>query len=275
MAGRLVLCGTPIGNLGDASPRLKQALEAADVVYAEDTRRSRKLLDHLGVHRPLRSYFAGNEADRAVELRQALERGDTVALITDAGMPAVSDPGLSAVRAARSAGADVTVVPGPSAVTAAVAVSGLPSERFVFEGFLPRRGRTDRMVALATEERTIVMFLSPHRAGAELTDLAEVLGPDRRVCVARELTKLNEEVWWGTLAEAAARFGENAKGEFTLVIEGRAPEALDFDRLVDEAVQRVERGEPASGVVKDISSASGVSKNRLYEAVLRRRARPR
>lgn len=274
MAGRLVLCGTPIGNLGDASPRLKQALEAADVVYAEDTRRSRKLLDHLGVHRPLRSYFAGNEADRAVELRQVLERGDTAALITDAGMPAVSDPGLSAVRAARSAGADVTVVPGPSAVTAAVAVSGLPSERFVFEGFVPRRGRTDRLAALATEERTIVMFLSPHRAGAELTDLAEVLGPDRRVCVARELTKLNEEIWWGTLAEAAARFGENAKGEFTLVIEGRAPEAVDFDRLVDEAVQRVERGEPASGVVKDISAAAGVPKNRLYEAVLRRRARP-
>ncbi len=271
MPGRLVLCGTPIGNLGDASPRLKEALEGADTVYAEDTRRSRVLLDHFGIRRPLRSYFAGNEAERAVELRQALEQGATVALVTDAGMPAVSDPGVSAVRAARDAGADVTVVPGPSAVTAAVAVSGLPSERFVFEGFLPRRGRAARLRTLAAEERTIVMFLSPHRAGAELADLASALGPDRAVCVARELTKLHEEIWWGTLAEAEARFGQEAKGEFTIVVEGQAPGTIDLDRLVDEALRRVDQGEPVSDVVKEIAAATGVSRNQLYEAVLRRR----
>ncbi|MBT8207536.1 MAG: rRNA small subunit methyltransferase 1, partial [Acidimicrobiia bacterium] len=159
MTGTLVVCATPIGNLGDAPPRLAEALGSADVVYCEDTRHSRKLLDALGVDRPLRSYFVGNEAERSKEVKRRLEGGDTVALITDAGMPVVSDPGHSAVVAAIEAGATVTVVPGPSAALAALAVSGLPSERFVFEGFLPRKAseRGDRLADLAAEPRTLIM----------------------------------------------------------------------------------------------------------------------
>lgn len=165
MPGTLILCATPIGNLGDAPPRLGEALTSASVVYAEDTRRSRVLLRHLGVDRPLRSFFVGNEATRSEELAGRLQRGETVALVTDAGTPAVADPGFTAVRAAIEVGAEVTVVPGPSAVTAALAVSGLPTDRFVFEGFLPRSGkeRRSRLESLAVESRTTILFAAAGR----------------------------------------------------------------------------------------------------------------
>ncbi len=178
MPGTLILCASPIGNLADAPPRLAEALTSADLVYAEDTRRARILLGHLGVSRPVRSYFVGNEAERAAELAGRLADGETVALLTDAGVPTISDPGLSAVRAALEAGAVVTGVPGPSAVTMAVAVSGFPADRFAFEGFLPRRGerRAERLAALAGEPRTLVLFCSPGRLAADLADLAAALG---------------------------------------------------------------------------------------------------
>jgi 16S rRNA (cytidine1402-2'-O)-methyltransferase len=270
--GLLVLCATPIGNLSDVSERLREVLESADVVYAEDTRRSRVLLDALGVSTPLRSYFVGNEEARAVEVAQHLEGGETVALLTDAGTPAVADPGLSAVRAAVEVGASVSTVPGPSAVTAALAVSGLPSERFVFEGFLPRKGkeRTTRLSALAAESRTIVLFSAPSRVGADLEDLRDHLGAERPVVVARELTKLHEEVWRGTLREACDHWDEaRRRGEFTLVVGGREEQAPSLDEAVAEVATLTAAGVPAAAAVRIVAERRGMSRRRLYEAVHR------
>ncbi len=266
----LILCSTPIGNLDDAPPRLAAALEAADVGYAEDTRRSRRLLDALGIDLPLRSYFVGNEATRAEEVRAHLEEGRTVALLTDAGVPGIADPGLSAVRAALAVGATVTIVPGPSAVTAALAVSGLPSERFVFEGFLPRKGeaRRRRLQDLAAEERTIVLFLAPSRLVSDLEDLAAAVG-DREVVVARELTKAFEEVWRGRLAEAVDHWSRRqARGEFTVVIGGTKAEP-DMAAAVQEVLALVGAGVPLSEAVRRTSETSGVRRRALYEAALK------
>src|SRR5690606_19057259 len=203
MAGRLYLCATPIGNLGDASPRLREGLASADVVYAEDTRRSGKLVSALGIEARLRSFFVGNERRRVSDLEDDLRQGLDVAVITDAGAPAVSDPGTAAVRAARQVGAEVVVVPGPSAVTAAVTGSGLVEGPFVFEAFLARKGRerAAQLAGIAAETRPSVVFLSPHRAVADLGDLAATCGEDREICVARELTKVHEEFRWGTLRQ--------------------------------------------------------------------------
>ncbi len=269
--GKLILCATPIGNLGDASPRLGKTLEEAGVVYAEDTRRSRVLLEALGVRRPLRSYFVGNEEARAEELAGRLEAGETVALITDAGMPAVSDPGLSAVQAARRVGAEVTVVPGPSAVTAALAVSGLPSERFVFEGFLPRKGavRAERLRDLAEEPRTMVLFSPPGRLLADLDDLAGALGEDRPVVVARELTKAFEEVWRGTLGRASEHWRKvDPRGELTLVIEGAPPEEPSLEEAVAEVEALIQTGTPMAEAVRAVAEDMGLRRRRLYEAVI-------
>lgn len=275
MAGRLVMCGTPIGNLGDASQRLSEALGTADVVFAEDTRRTGTLLRHFGIERPMRSYFAGNEAQRSAELRERLERGETVALVTDAGMPSVSDPGLSAVRVAVSAGAEVTVVPGPSAVSAALAVSGLPSDRFVFEGFLPRKGgdRRRRLGVLAQEPRTSVVFSAPSRVGRDLRDLAEALGADRQITVTRELTKLHEEVWRGTLADAARRWaaGGPALGEFTLVIAGAAAAETDPGMLLAEVDEEQAAGATRSDAIRAVAERHDVSRRELYDAVIKGR----
>lgn len=274
MPGRLILCSTPIGNLGDASPRLREALESAEVVYAEDTRRSSTLLRHLGVRRPLRSYFAGNEEVRATELQHRLEEGATLALLTDAGTPAVADPGLSAVRAARAAGAAVTVVAGPSAVTAALAVAGLPSERFVFEGFLPRAGgqRRARLEAIAAERRTVVLFTVPHRLLEDLADLAEACGPGRSLCLTRELTKLHEEVWWGSVGEAAEVFaGREPKGEFTLVLGGAEPQPeQDLAAAVARVGELVAEGVARSEAVRRAAEETGVARRALYQASIGR-----
>jgi len=266
-----MLCAGPIGNLSDAPPRLGEALASADVVLAEDTRRARILLQHLGVSRPLRSYFVGNEAERAGELRERLEAGQTIALLTDAGTPGIADPGLSAVRAAVDAGARVTGVAGPSAVTLAIALSGLPGDRFIFEGFLPRRGgrRADRLEALAAEERTIVLFSAPGRIGQDLTDLGETLGSDRPAVVCRELTKVHEEVWRGTLDDAAEvwRDGE-ARGEFTLVVAGAPDAAGDLDRALEQVASMMEAGTPLAEAVRTVAELSGVRRRTLYEAAL-------
>jgi 16S rRNA (cytidine1402-2'-O)-methyltransferase len=273
VAGRLIICATPIGNLEDVSPRLRSAIEESEFVYAEDTRRSRVLLEALGVNRPLRSYFTGNEAARSKELATRLAAGAVVALVTDAGTPAIADPGYSAVRAAIEAGAEVTVVPGPSAVTAALAVSGLPTDRFVFEGFLPRKKglRAALLEDLAVEPRTIVLFASPGRVAADLSDLAEHLGRQRPVTVARELTKAFEEVWRGTLDGAAARWtATSPRGEFTLVVAGAPADTVDLGAALDRVEALQEEGTSLSEAVRSVAAQSGIRRRTLYEAALRR-----
>ncbi|HEX2153120.1 MAG TPA: 16S rRNA (cytidine(1402)-2'-O)-methyltransferase [Acidimicrobiia bacterium] len=271
MAGRLYLCSTPIGNLGDASPRLGETLGLADVVYAEDTRRSAKLLAALGVSADLRSYFVGNERARTVDLEADLADGRDVAIITDAGSPAVSDPGASAVAAARRAGAQVVVIPGPSAVTAVVSGSGMVEGRFVFEGFLARRGkeRAGQLEAVATDLRPTVIFLSPHRALADLTDLAAACGTDREVCVGRELTKLYEELWWGTLGQAVDRWSEEPpRGEFSLVVAGAEPAEPDPEAAADIARRLVDDGMSPSQAAREAATATGVARRTIYERLV-------
>lgn len=271
MKGRLILCGTPIGNLGDVSARLAETLRSADAVFAEDTRRARTLLERCGAAVRPESYYAGNEAQKSGRLVRLLESGATVALIADAGMPGVSDPGRRAVEDARRAGAAVSVVPGPSAVSSALAVSGFAGGRFAFEGFLPRRGgdRVRRLQALAGEERPAVLFVAPHHLADDLESLADALSGERRVCAARELTKLHEEVWWGTLAEAADKWGsETPQGEFTLVIEGAAAGEAPMEGAVAEVLTRMEEGTAMSDAVREVARSVGLSRRRLYEAVL-------
>ncbi len=273
MAGTLFICGTPIGNLDDASVRLRRTLSEVDQIYAEDTRRSRKLLEALGVQASLRSYFVGNESARSKELAEHLSAGHDVALITDAGMPAISDPGVSAVRAATRAGAKVTVIPGPSAVTAALAVSGLPAERFVFEGFLPKKGpaRLGRLEQLRTEERTMILFVSPSRIVADLASLIEVCGPDRPMVVSRELTKLHEEVWRGSLREARDRYQASPpRGEVTIVLQGEPVGGDDLDAAVKDVAQLLDRGHSFSEAVRKVALDRKIGRGRLYESARER-----
>ena len=272
VTGKLILCATPIGNLGDASARLQAALTDADIIYAEDTRRAATLLQSLDVHTKVRSYFVGNEERRAAELEDRLAAGETIALISDAGMPAIADPGVSAVQAALRAGAEVTVVPGPSAVTAALAVSGLPAERFVFEGFLPRKGkdRSRRLAAIASEERTTVVFSGKSRVVRDLEDLAAAVGSDRSVVVTRELTKAFEEVWRGTVGVASQHWAQqNLKGEFTIVIAGASRVPVDLDTAVAAVHDAIESGETMADAVRRIAASAEMSRRQLYEAVLR------
>ncbi len=228
-AGRLDVVATPIGNLSDLSDRARQSLENADVIAAEDTRRTRGLMQALGLSRPLVSLHAHNEAQRLPQLLRRLEGGETVALVSDAGTPLVSDPGGELVRRALDAGIEVRPIPGPSAVVTALVVAGIGADRFCFEGFLPaaERERRERLHELATEPRTLVFFEAPHRIGSSLIDFATIFGPQRRAAVARELTKAHETVYRGTLAELAERAGVEPsfqRGEITLVVEGAPPQ---------------------------------------------------
>ena len=235
-SGALVLAGTPIGDSADASPALLAALVGADVIAAEDTRKFRQLCRRLGIAPQARlvSFFDGNEAARVEGLIEQVQDGRRVVVVSDAGMPAVSDPGYRLVAAAASAGLPVTAVPGPSAVLTALAVSGLPTDRFCFEGFLPRRGgeRRSRLAALAAEQRTMVFFEAPHRLADFLADAVSALGAERRAVICRELTKTYEEILRGTLAHLRDWAGGEVRGEITVVIEGNAsasgslPEAL-------------------------------------------------
>jgi len=271
MPGTLILCAGPIGNLSDASPRLAEALSSAGIVYVEDTRRARTLLDHLGVSVPTRSYFAGNEQERSEEIERRLEEGETVALLTDAGTPGISDPGLTAVRAAVAAGAAVTGVPGPSAVTLAVAVSGLVTDRFVFEGFLPRRGRdrSARIESIAVEERPVVFFASPQRLGDDLADLASAHEGDREATVCREMTKLHEELWRGSLTDAATHWSDRpVKGEVTVVLGPQPAPAPDLEKAVTAAKALIAGGSTPSRAVREAAETFGVSRRALYERVI-------
>ncbi|GAA4534467.1 MULTISPECIES: 16S rRNA (cytidine(1402)-2'-O)-methyltransferase [Nonomuraea] len=278
--GRLVLAGAPIGQAGDVSPRLREALAGADVVAAEDTRRLRRLTVELGVEIAGRvvSYYDANEAARAEELLEALLEGRTVVVITDAGMPGVSDPGYRLTRLAVEAGVTVTALPGPSAVTTALAVSGLPSDRFCFEGFPPRKpgDRARRLEALAREERTMVFFEAPHRLAASLEAMAGAFGADRPAAVCRELTKTYEEVRRGGLGELAAWAEAGVKGEITVVVAGHtaADEEADLPALVAEVDRRVAAGEQRKTAVADVAKAAGVPKRELYDAVHRRSVTP-
>jgi 16S rRNA (cytidine1402-2'-O)-methyltransferase len=271
--GRLVLCGAPIGNVADASPRLAATLETADVVAAEDTRRLVRLARDLGIRvGRMVSYHDANESSRTPELLAAIEAGQTVAVVTDAGMPGVSDPGYRLVSAAAAAGHDVTVVPGPSAVTAAIALSGLPSDRWCMEGFLPRKGgeRRTRLGELAAERRTLVFFEAPHRLGATLAALAEAFGTERRAVACRELTKTYEEVRRGTLGELADWAAGEVRGELTLVVEGAAgtaAEATPAD-LAAEVAAREQAGTPRKEAIAETAKARGLPKRVVYDAVV-------
>ena len=271
-AGTLWIVGTPIGNLGDLSDRARETLASVDVIAAEDTRRTGRLLRSAGIDpRPaLVSSFEGNERERAGELVARLLAGDDVAIVTDGGMPAVSDPGYRLVRAAVDAEIDVRVVPGPSAALSALVLSGLPTDRFAFEGFLPRRvgERRRRLASLAAEERTLVLFESPLRVRALLEDVEEVLG-DRRIAVARELTKLHEEVLRGRVSEVLERMGDGAvKGELAVVIEGAPDPAGDLAAALAEARELVVGGTRKREAAHRAADRHRVPANQVYRALL-------
>ena len=277
--GALILVATPIGNLGDLAPRAVETLRDAEVIAAEDTRRTRALLTHAGVPagRRLVAVHAHNERARAAELVQRIRSGDRVAYVCDAGMPGISDPGERLVRVCLDAGLRVELVPGPSATLSALVLSGLPTARFVVEGFLPRSGRDreERLGEVAREPRTIVIFEAPHRVAATIGDLAAACGDERRVAIARELTKLYEEVWRGTLADAVVHVGaREPRGEHVLVVEGAPPAAAVDDDALESAVARelasgASARDAAAAVVRDL----GVPKRRAYDVAVRLRAK--
>ena len=274
----LVLAGAPIGSAGDASGRLAGELATAEIVAAEDTRRLHRLCADLGVTLSGRvvSYFEGNEVQRTPELLDALRAGRRVLLVTDAGMPTVSDPGFRLVAAAALEDLPVTCVPGPSAVTTALAVSGLPTDRFCFEGFLPRKAgeRRARLTALQAERRTAVFFEAPHRLADSLADMAEVLGQTRRAVVCRELTKTHEEVRRGGLAELAAWAAAGVRGEVTVVVEGAPEPEVDLTpaELVRLVGVREQAGLSRKEAVATVASENGLPKREVYDAVVSQKA---
>lgn len=268
----LLLAATPIGNLGDASRRLVEALEAAEVIAAEDTRTTVQLLRALGIqNRPrLIALHEHNERDKAVELA-AFARDNDLLVLSDAGMPTVSDPGFVLVQAAIEAGVVVSALPGPSAVLTALAVSGLPTDRFAFEGFLPRKGRLPALRALASEPRTLVFFESPHRIGDALRDLAEAFGAERTAAVCRELTKLHEEVVRGSLADLSARFADGARGELVIVVGGAPAASSSLADGVARVQALVDSGTRLKEAAAEVAEHTGLSRRDLYESVLRER----
>lgn len=270
--GVLVLAATPIGDPRDAAPRLAQEIAGADVVAAEDTRRLRRLCADLGVTPggSVVSYHEHNEASRTPELVERLRGGARVVVVTDAGMPSVSDPGYRLVSAAIESGVLVTCVPGPSAVLMALAVSGLPVDRFCFEGFPPRKGgeRARALSALAGERRTMVFFEAPHRIEVSLRAMAEAFGPDRPAAVCRELTKTYEEVRRGGLAELADWAAEGVRGEITVVVGGATPRATSVEEALPGIQERVAAGERLKDVCAEVAAQTGLSKKALYDAAL-------
>jgi len=272
--GRLEVVATPIGNLQDLSERARIALSQADVIAAEDTRHTLALLQSIGVSRPLLSLHAHNEAQRVPELIARLEAGDVVALVSDAGTPLLSDPGFGLVRDAANAGIDVRVVPGPSAITAALAVAGLPTDRFCFEGFLSAhaRERRTRLESLASETRTLVFFEAPHRIAQTLADLVGVFGSERHAAVARELTKIHETIYRGTLAELVVRSNEDEhfqRGEITLVIEGAKASAAEIDAtLLRKALTLLLKELPTGKAASIAAQLTGARRNDAYDLAL-------
>lgn len=272
-AGVLVLAATPIGDPRDAAPRLAQEITGADVVAAEDTRRLRRLCADLGVTPggSVLSYHEHNEASRTPDLVERLRAGERVVVVTDAGMPSVSDPGYRLVDAAVAASIKVTCVPGPSAVLMALAVSGLPVDRFCFEGFLPRKGgeRARTLAALVDERRTMVFFEAPHRIEVSLRAMADAWGPDRRAAVCRELTKTYEEVRRGGLGELADWAADGVRGEITVVVAGAPAKVSTLEEALPAIRERVAAGERLKDVCADVAATTGLSKKSLYDGYLR------
>jgi 16S rRNA (cytidine1402-2'-O)-methyltransferase len=270
--GRLVLIATPIGNLGDLSPRAVAALAGADVCAAEDTRRTGRLLQHAGIRVPLLSHHEHNEDVRAGELLDRVEAGEVVAVVTDAGTPGLADPGFPIVREAIARGLAVEAIPGPAAAIHALLLSGLPMDRFAFEGFLPRRAgpRDRRLSALAADDRTLVFYVAPHRAAEDLDAMAAALG-DRPAALARELTKLHEEVWRDTLPVLAARAAaDGVRGEVTVVVGGAPEDTAEVtdDDLVSRVRELIAAGAAKKAAIAQVASAASVPKRRVYQAVL-------
>lgn len=273
--GRLDVIATPIGNLADLSPRARETLAAADVVAAEDTRHTGMLLASLGLSRPMISLHEHNESGRVAEVLARIEAGERVALVSDAGTPLISDPGYELVRRAANQGITVGAIPGASAITAALAVAGLPTDRFCFEGFLPSHGteRRARLARLAAESRTLVFFEAPHRVGAALADLAEAFGAERQAVVAREMTKLHETIYRGTLGLLARRAidEENfARGEITVVVQGAVaaastPDAVQLEHTVSILLKELPPGKAAALAAQ----ITGAKRNDAYAAALR------
>lgn len=273
MSARLFVVATPIGNLADITLRALRVLGEVDVIAAEDTRTTRKLLAHHGIRTPLVSYHEHNEAIRTPELLERISGGASVALVSEAGTPSISDPGYRLVKEAVAAGMPVEAIPGPSALLAAVVVSGLPSDAFVFEGFLPRRQneRRRRLQGLAAEPRTLVFFEAPHRLDRCLTDLQEILG-ERQAALCRELTKVHEEVRRGRLGELVASLQRRpVKGEIVLVVEGATAAVPDLEAAVEEALERVNGGQSTREATRAVAEERGVARRALYDRVLQER----
>ncbi|MFI6868345.1 16S rRNA (cytidine(1402)-2'-O)-methyltransferase [Nocardia sp. NPDC050406] len=275
-SGRLVLAATPMGDIGDASQRLRDALASAEIVAAEDTRRTRSLAKALGIEITGRvvSFYDHVETARIPMLLDEIASGRTVLLVTDAGMPSVSDPGYRMVAACVERGLPITCLPGPSAVTTALALSGLPVERFCFDGFPPRKSgqRKEWLRTLAGEPRACVFFEAPHRLADCLADAVEVLGSERRAAVCRELTKTYEEVVRGTLAELAAWAVEGARGEITVVLEGAQPVSADPNDLVERVEELASKGLRLKDACAEVAASTGASRKELYDAVLASRS---
>lgn len=272
MSGRLVLVGTPIGNLGDLSPRAVEALTSADVIACEDTRRTGRLLQLSGIpKRPLTTVNDHTEYDQRDPLLDRVSAGETVVLVSDAGMPGISDPGERLVAAAADRGLLVEVVPGPTAMTSALVLSGLAGARFCFEGFLPRKGkeRSERIAVVAAEMRTTVLYEAPHRLVRTLEDLRVAVGGSRRVALARELTKMHEEVFRGTLDEAVVWGAEHEIGEFVIVLDGAEPAtpATD-DQLVEGLRSELADGRSGRDAVDAVTESFGVARRRVYQLML-------
>lgn len=275
MSGKLFVVGTPIGNLSDFSPRAEQTLREADFIAAEDTRVTLKLLNHFGIKKPMVSYFEHNKRERGDIICARIEAGETCALVSDAGMPAISDPGELLVAQCAERGIPVFVVPGPSAVVSALAVSGLPTGRFTFEGFLSvnKKSRREHLEEVKNERRTMIFYEAPHKLASTLADMLEAWG-DRRIALVRELTKVHEEVLRTTLAQAAAQYADGgARGEFVLVVEGApAPEKTEFtlEDAVEIAAALIEEGASASDAAKQAAAETGLKKGEIYRAMQHR-----
>ncbi len=269
MSGKLYVVGTPIGNLGDLSSRVCEVLGEVDFIAAEDTRNSRKLLSHLGIHKELISYFEYNKVSRGQYLIERMLAGETCALVTDAGMPAVSDPGEDIVRMCHEQGVETVVIPGPCAAVCALALSGLPSGRFSFEGFLPAVAgeRRAQLSMLRSQERTMIFYEAPHRLQQTLQDLLELWG-DRRISVIKELTKIHERVWYTTLANAVTLFtDQEIRGEFVLVIEGATGQVREIsdEQILQLLAQKIGDGVRKSDAVKQVAVEFDLPKNRVYK----------
>ena len=277
MSGTLYFVGTPIGNLGDFSPRAQETLAQADFIAAEDTRVTLKLLNHFGIKKPMVSYFEHNKYQRGEIICDRIEQGETCALVSDAGMPAISDPGEMLVAQCAQRGIPVAVVPGPSAVVAALAVSGLPTGRFTFEGFLStaKKSRREHLEEVRSERRTMVFYEAPHKLASTLEDMLAAWG-NRRIALVREISKIHEEVRRTTLEEAARYYRENTpKGEFVLVIEG-APKEEAVDMTIEDAVafarELMEQGHSAADAAKQAAQASSFKKGQIYRLLMEEKA---